>query len=126
MKIGFGLSRRLKSITYYREKNRISPTLLPVLMETRAISSNLRVFYVSPLTIISLSQNLSADKLWFTVQILLHMCGLKAVQWLYYVVVFRRDTSRFSVIMESREWCFRSKHFRDVLGAAGAENLYIS
>ena len=28
--------------------------------------------------------------------------------------------------MESCEWCFRSKHFRDVLGAAGAENLYIS
>ena len=43
-----------------------------------------------------------------------------------YSVVFRRDTLRFSVIMESREWCFRSKHFRDILEAGGAGNLYIS
>jgi len=54
------------------------------------------------------------------------MYSSKAVQWMYYVVVFRQDTLRFSVIMESREWRFRSKHFRDVLGAAGTENLYIS
>lgn len=43
-----------------------------------------------------------------------------------YYDVFKLDISRFSVIMESLEWCFRSKHIRDVLVAAGAENLYIS
>lgn len=42
------------------------------------------------------------------------------------LLCLKRNTLRYVVIMGSHEWCFRSKHFRDVLGAAGAENLYIS
>jgi hypothetical protein len=45
---------------------------------------------------------------------------------MYYTVVFNRDTVRFSAIMKSPEWCFRSTHFRGVSGAGGAQNLYIS